>query len=184
MSKVENTDIRSEYIELIRRLRPPIDERFAMSTVVPAAACKSVRMHGTELTMVEPAWRISQMTRAHGLAGSGSQRTDGWSTTIKDTRVEVFDLGENSTCTVVTVLVQLWVHTELGERTIATEQYGSTRVTRANCDEVFKSSVTDAIGKCLSFMGVGLSVYFPDKMRPSFIEQMTADLNAAADKEE
>lgn len=119
----------------------------------------------TTLTCVHPQWRLRRMTEVFGPVG------EGWGYEIVERWAE-FDCAF--------VRLKVWYIHELCMNALTPspprwtgEQIGGTTATR-NPDDSYKSAVTDALGKCVSQIGLAATVYM-GQAASEFVEGMAAD---------
>lgn len=135
-------------------------EKFNQFRQPPPHVCKKIRKGPLTLTEINIAWRKEAMTKAFGLAGVGwgSQVNNHWITT--------------EPVIVYHVMVSVWIrpgsfHMDnesvhsvcVADRQTVGTQIGSTRVTTSNCDEAYKSAISNAQGKIFAELGVGHDIY-------------------------
>jgi hypothetical protein len=96
------------------------------------------------LTCVHPQWRLRRMTEVFGPIGQG------WG-------YEITDRWSENDC--VFVRLKVWYrHDDSPDPLWTGEQFGGTIFTR-NPDDAYKSATTDALGKCVSQIGLAADVY-------------------------
>jgi len=104
------------------------------------------RAGGFKGTSIKPMYAIMRATEEFGPCGQG------WGWDVHETRV---DEG------MVFCLVSVWYKID-GERCQTGAQWGGTQMRdhRGNSsDECFKMSITDAVTKCLTYIGIGADVH-------------------------
>lgn len=119
------------------------------------------RTGGFSGTNIAPQWRLEVMTETFGPVGQG------WGYKVVERWKECW--GPKSpefpegTCQCAYVMVNVWYRLSKDSEPIWTgEQVGGTIVDRTP-DEVWKMSITDAIGKCLAAIGVASNVYLNEE---------------------
>jgi len=105
------------------------------------------RSGGFSGTDINPQWRMQKMTEMFGPVGTG------WGWKVHDRWSEDFPGGVRC----VFVVCSVWF-IERGKPSWTGEQIGGTEAGRTP-DEAYKMAVTDAIGKCMSALGVGADIY-------------------------
>jgi hypothetical protein len=126
--------------------------------VTPPAATKSFKKGGWQGTDINPAYRLRCLTELFGPQGTG------WGWTIHErwredwpSRVKDGDQWVDYMAPCAFVMLSLW-YIEGGERKECSPQIGGTECDLAP-DEVWKMSITDAIGKCCLALGIAADVY-------------------------
>jgi len=125
----------------------------------PADATKQFNKGGWSGTDINPAYRLKCLTELFGPQGTG------WGWTIHErwreawpSRVKVGGQWEDYSAECAFVCLSLWYFDEDGVRHECSPQIGGTECDLAP-DEVWKMSITDAIGKCCLALGIAADVY-------------------------
>lgn len=139
------------------------------------------RSGGFKGTAIKPMYAVKKMTERFGAVGTG------WGWDHLETRVE---------SGMVFCLASVWYIGEHGGRMLVGAQWGGTEImaskgagngTRAD-DECFKKSLTDAILKGLSYLGVGADIHMGQFDDTKYVEEVKAEVadakGAAADKKQ
>jgi len=111
-------------------------------------------------TSVCAQWRLQRMTEVFGPVGKG------WG-------YEIVERWSESGCAYVRL--NAW-YLESGEKCWTGEQIGGTEMSRTP-DEAYKMSVTDALGKCFSQIGLASDVY-RGQHKGDLVERVAADQQA------
>jgi hypothetical protein len=125
----------------------------------PQGATKSFNKGGFPGTDINPAYRLRCLTELFGPQGSGWGWTihERWRETYPSReKVEGVWQGYDANCAFV--MLSLWWIDETGKRCECGPQIGGTEAD-LNVDEVWKMSITDAIGKCCVALGIAADVY-------------------------
>lgn len=113
-----------------------------------ASATKAVEGKGRPMTDINPTWRMKRMTEMFGPVGLG------WGWTIDERWTE--EIGQKK---YAYVQLTVWYSLDGGKtKILAGPHIGGTDMSQGR-DEVWKQSVTDAFGKCVSMIGVAADVY-------------------------
>ena len=130
-------------------------ERFC---VTPPAATKNFKKGGWSGTDINPAYRLKCLTELFGPQGIG------WGWTIHEkwrevwpSRVKDGDHWMDYEAPCAFVMLSLW-YMDGGEKKECSPQIGGTECDLAP-DEVWKMSITDAVGKCCLALGIAADVY-------------------------
>lgn len=125
----------------------------------PKEATKEFKKGGWHGTDINPAYRLRCLTELFGPQGTG------WGWTIHErwretwpSRVKVGERWEDYEAACAFVSLSLWYVDADGERRECSPQIGGTECDLAP-DEVWKMSITDAIGKCCLALGIAADVY-------------------------
>lgn len=108
---------------------------------------KSFRRGNTQLTDINPQHRLQVLTELFGPAGIG------WGTTIHERWIDVWG---STQCAYV--MLSIWYIGENDVRHETPVQIGGTLLGESP-DEIWKMSITDAVGKCCAMLGIAADVY-------------------------
>ena len=113
----------------------------------PKESTKNYNKKGFKGTDINAQYRMRCMTEMFGPIGIG------WGYEIKERWRE-----ESNGSLFAYVLLQIWYKPAKMERTFTGEIIGGTEG-NFNPDEIWKSCITDALGKCMAQLGIGADVY-------------------------
>lgn len=117
--------------------------------VTPAEATKQyLTSGGTQLTAIDPIYRAMRMTEIFGPAGQG------WSYNLERSWREEFDGRSYVFCQ-----VSLQYMSPTTSETCIIGPYIGGSLASVDPEESYKSAITDALGKCMSLLGLAADVY-------------------------
>ncbi len=117
--------------------------------VTPAEATEQyLTSGGTQLTAIDPIYRAMRMTEIFGPAGQG------WSYNLERSWREEFDGRSYVFCQ-----VSLQYMSPATSETCIIGPYIGGSLASVDPEESYKSAITDALGKCMSLLGLAADVY-------------------------